>query len=127
MKSIFSFVLILLASMLCQAQNSTAHDFNLPPGVVLQKKGVEVKDLSYKLTTDGYQNNQLAQNFLKKFSEQELNQMEKNKGEDYLYYKIANEYFLSLSDKVRKIYTYDELWYIYMFDKQLKEKLTTIK
>jgi len=127
MKNIFVFVLILLASVLAQAQKAVDNNYNLPPGVVLQKKGVEKKDLSYKLNLENYSTNQLADNFLRKFTKEELMQMENDKGEDYFYYKKANDYFMSLSDKVRKIYTYDELWSIYMFDQDLKQKLTNIK
>jgi uncharacterized Zn finger protein len=127
MKNIFVFVLILLASVLVQAQKAVDNNYNLPPGVVLQKKGVEKKDLSYKLNLENYSTNQLADNFLRKFTKEELMQMENNKDEDYFYYKKANDYFMSLSDKVRKIYTYDELWSIYMFDQDLKQKLTNIK
>lgn len=127
MKNIFVFVLILLTSVLAQAQKAVDNNYNLPPGVVLQKKGVEKKDLSYKLNLENYSANQLADNFLRKFTKEELMQMENNKDEDYFYYKKANEYFLSLSNKVRKIYTYDELWFIYMFDQDLKQKLTNIK
>ena len=127
MKNIFVFVLILLASVLVQAQKAVDNNYNLPPGVVLQKKGVEKKDLSYKLNLENYSANQLADNFLRKFTKEELMQMENNKDEDYFYYKKANDYFMSLSDKVRKIYTYDELWSIYMFDQDLKQKLTNIK
>lgn len=107
--------------------NNSTNNYNLPPGVVLQMKGIKEKDLSYKLNSVDYQNNELAVNFLRKFSLEEINQMEIEKGKDYYYYKVANEYFLSLSDRVRKIYSYDELWYIYMFDQNLKNKLTTIK
>jgi hypothetical protein len=127
MKNIFVYVLILLASVLAQAQKSLDINYNLPPGVVLQKKGVEKKDLSYKLNLENFNNNPLADNFLRKFSADEIIQMENDKGEDYFYYKNANEYFMSLSNKVRKIFTYDELWYIYMFDQSLKNKLTNIK
>jgi hypothetical protein len=127
MKNIFVFVLILLTSVLAQAQKAVDNNYNLPPGVVLQKKGVEKKDLSYKLNLENYSTNQLADNFLRKFTKEELMQMENDKGEDYFYYKKANDYFMSLSDKVRKIYTYDELWSIYMFDQDLKQKLTNIK
>jgi hypothetical protein len=127
MKNIFVFVLILLTSVLAQAQKAVDNNYNLPPGVVLQKKGVEKKDLSYKLNLENYSTNQLADNFLRKFTKEELMQMENNKDEDYFYYKKANDYFMSLSDKVRKIYTYDELWSIYIFDQDLKQKLTNIK
>lgn len=127
MKNILTFLLILLSFQLIQAQKANVNSFNLPPWVVLSKKGVEVNDLSYKLNDDNYMNNEIATNFLRKFTESELKDMENSKGEDFFYYKSANEYFNSLSEKIRKIYSYDELWYIYMFDQNLKQKLTTIQ
>ncbi|MFY8067127.1 MAG: hypothetical protein RSE15_12060 [Flavobacterium sp.] len=127
MKNIFAFVFILINTLLVQAQQPANNNYNLPPGVVLNKKGVEKKDLSYKLNLENFNNNPLADNFLRKFSTDEIIQMENDKGEDYFYYKNANEYFMSLSNKVRKIFTHDELWYIYMFDQSLKHKLTNIK
>jgi hypothetical protein len=127
MKNILTFLLILLSFQLIQAQKANVNSFNLPPRVVLSKKGVEVNDLSYKLNDDNYMNNEIATNFLRKFTESELKDMENSKGEDFFYYKSANEYFNSLSEKIRKIYSYDELWYIYMFDQKLKQKLTTIQ
>ena len=127
MRNIFTFLLILLSFQLVQAQKASTNNFNLPPGVVLSKKGVELKDLSYKLNDDNFKNNEVSNNFLRKFSNEEWSEIETRKGDDYYYYKIANEYFISLSDKVKKIYTYEELWYIYMFDQNLKRKLTTIQ
>lgn len=110
-----------------QKNQKNINNYNLPPGVVLNMKGIEEKDFSFKLNSIDYEKNELAVNFLRKFSSEEINQMDIEKGKDYYYYKVANEYFLSLSEKVRKIYSYDELWYIYMFDQNLKNKLSTIK
>lgn len=105
----------------------STNNYNLPPGVVLGMKGVEEKDLSFKLNSNDFEKNEIADNFLRKFSSEEINQMNIEKGKDYYYYSEANEYFLSLSVKVRKIYNYEELWYIYMFDQSLKNKLISIK
>lgn len=106
---------------------NSSSDYNLPPGVVFGMKGVEKKDLSFKLNSINFEKNELADNFLRKFSSDEINQMSFEKGKDYYYYKEANDYFLSLSEKVRKIYNYEELWFIYMFDQNLKNKLIVIK
>jgi hypothetical protein len=35
----------------------------------------------------------------------------------------AVRYFGTLSDRVKKIFTIEELWHIYKFDQALKEKL----
>ncbi len=127
MKIIFCFILVLLSITSNYAQNISELDYNLPPNVVLPKKGVEQIDLSFKLNSVDYQKNELADNFLRKFSAEEIQQMELEKGKDYYYYNSANKYFMSLSEKVRRIYSYEELWYIYMFDQSLKMKLTALK
>lgn len=72
-------------------------------------------------------NKEKASNFLKKFTIEEWEYLEKLKNDEYYYYLNANKYFVSLSDKVKYIYTVDELWYIYMFDIKLTEKLLSIK
>lgn len=133
-KRLITTVFTILCALFCCNSNGQTNqksinnsNYNLPPGVVLNMKGIEEKDFSFKLNSLDYEKNELAVNFLRKFSSEEINQMETEKGKDYYYYKVANEYFLSLSEKIRKIYSYDELWHIYMFDQNLKNKLTTIK
>jgi len=45
-----------------------------------------------KLNLENYSTNQLADNFLRKFTKEELMQMENNKDEDYFYYKVNLDY-----------------------------------
>lgn len=106
--------------------NSNIEQFNLPPKTVFQEKSFQKIDYSEKLFSNAF-NKDKASNFLKKFTKEEWEYLEKLKDEEYYYYYHANQYFNSLSDKVKFIYTVDELWYIYMFDKKLTEKLLSIK
>jgi len=101
-------------------------NYNLPPGYRMHPKKVPY-DLSYKLynTTANREYTQEDLKYLKNISDSEL---ESYKGSAYYnYYMTAKEFIASLSDKVKAIYTQDELWYIYAFDQKLKNTLTTIK
>lgn len=100
--------------------------FNLPPGVVFHGKSFEEIDYSVKLTNP-ILNNKISDDFLKKFTKEEWNLIVSEKGEDYEYYSLALSYFNNLSEKIKKIYNEEELWYIYKFDKVLKDKIIQIK
>lgn len=110
-------------------ENNLTENYNIPPGVVFSMKFDTALDLSYKL--NGNAN-------LKSYNDSEIRvgkilspeQLESLKGIDianYEYYSSANLYFDTLSEKVKELYTKNELWYIYVFDQNLKNKLTTIK
>lgn len=118
-------ILILLFQSLF-AQNLEQTDFNLPPGVVFHEKTFKKIDYSYKLDND-LKNSNEATNFLKKFNEEEKDKIFKGNDDYSSYYKNALEYFNSLSKNVKLIYNEEELWYIYMFDQKLKNKLQKIK
>jgi hypothetical protein len=103
--------------------------FNLPPGFVFSKKFITTLDLSYKL--NGVSN---SQNYLdndlrigKNFSIDQLVSLKEIDHVNYKYYTTANIYFESLSKKIKEMYTVNELWYIYVFDQNLKNKLLIIK
>ena len=58
------------------------------------------------------------------------NQLEEFKNTDpeyYNYYIKGLSFFDSLSNKVKQTYNSTELWYIYVFDQDLKNRLLTIK
>jgi hypothetical protein len=103
-------------------------EFNLPPGAVLHKK-TKIYDLSYKLkggTSDKhYVQSDLK--ILKNISEEELIATKDKNPKYYQYYITGRDFINSLSQKVKSLYTNDELWYIYVFDQKLKQQLTTIK
>jgi hypothetical protein len=63
----------------------------------------------------------------KKISKEQLESLKEIDVVNYKYYTTANAYFDSLSKKIKEMYTVNELWYIYVFDQNLKNKLLTIK
>lgn len=101
-------------------------NFNLPPGSKFLIKKYEQIDYSYKLN-GGYTNESITKNYLSKFSSVELEKLKTSKPTVYQYYQKANNYFLGLSNKVKKAFSVSELWYVYMYDNKLKSKLTNIK
>ncbi|PHS03100.1 MAG: hypothetical protein COA88_16045 [Kordia sp.] len=136
MKRNFTLLVLLIAliSSLSYGQKDTKHTyssqqiekFNLPPGAKLMGKNYEYVDYSYKLNTT-YSNELVSKNYLFKFTVEEFNILKNKNKEAYLYYQNANNYFIRLSDKVKKAFTVNELWYIYMYDQKLKKHLTLIK
>lgn len=128
MKKIFSLVLILLAFMSSFSQNSDIGKYNLPPGFVLNPKRT-ILDLSFKIDKAkpyvNYSNKDLK--VLKNLSSEEVELYKESLGDYYRYYKEGITYISSLSNKVKSIYTIDEIWYIYIFDQKLKKELVKIK
>ncbi|BCY29465.1 hypothetical protein [Flavobacterium okayamense] len=103
-------------------------NYNLPPGYKLHPKK-SIIDLSFKLddtkfTNQDYSNKDLK--FLKDIPENEISTLKNSNPEYFKYLENGNLFINSLSDKVKKIYSKEELWYIFAFDQTLKEKLTTI-
>ena len=64
---------------------------------------------------------------IKNIPENELDEFKSIDPEYYNYYMKGISFFDSLSNKVKEIYTINELWYIYVFDQELKSKLLTVK
>jgi hypothetical protein len=85
--------------------------------------------LSYKLngTINLQSYNDAELRVGKKLSKEQLEALKQIDSVNYEYYTKANIYFESLSKKIRELYTVNELWYIYVFDQNLKNKLLTIK
>jgi hypothetical protein len=110
-------------------ENNNTKNFNLPPGAYLKKKFVTDIDLSYKLkggiSTVTYTDSDLK--IAKNLSAEELESLKEVDPIVYNYYTSANNFFNSLSSKVKNIYTKVDLWYIYVFDQDLKNQLTAIK
>lgn len=117
-------IIFLLASFNVKAQETQR--YNLPPGAVSNLKTTEVIDYSFKLRKNLRNNNQNNSNFLSNYSKNDLETMSQNNPEAYKYFMTANEYYNNLSENVKKIYTIDELWYIYIYDQNLKESLKTL-
>lgn len=126
MKRLLLLVLIIFSSITYSQESDSR--FNLPPGYLLHPKK-KVIDLSYKLDLNQYVNHNHSESelkFLKNISETDLILMKTSNPEYYNYIQNGTNYISSLSNKVKEIYTKDELWYIYAFDQKLKKRLTTL-
>ena len=112
-----------------RATDNSLSNYNLPPGVVFSKKFITTLDLSYKLNgspnKQDYNDSELRVG--KKISKEQLESLKEIDVVNYKYYTTANAYFDSLSKKIKEMYTVNELWYIYVFDQNLKNKLINIK
>jgi len=96
-------------------------EINLPPDAVFRPKFFKFIDHSEKLNSVG--NQSLNKDFMAEFSEVDIHKFETIYQDDYVYYQEAVAYFNKLSNRVNKSFTVKELWYIYMFDQELKNKL----
>jgi len=112
-----------------KSSNNSFSSYNIPPGVVFSKKFVTTLDLSYKLNggvnKQHYNDSELRVG--KNLTNEQLESLKEIDKVNYEYYTIANTYFDSLSKRIKEMYTKNELWYIYVFDQNLKNKLLTIK
>lgn len=137
MKNLLSiFFLFCFFSPLCSfgqtnvnEKSSMEKNHNLPPGIVFGKKFITTIDLSYKLNGGvanvSYQDSELK--FGKVFLNNDLETIKETDPVNYNYYTTANNYFNSLSQKVKSLYTKNELFYVYVFDQKLKNQLSAIK
>jgi len=128
MKIILSLLMGLLTCLSCFSQNSDVGNYNLPPGYVLSSKRT-ILDLSFKIDKTkpalNYDSKDLK--VLKNLSSEQVEEYKDKLGDYYDYYKEGITYINTLSNKVKDIYTIEEIWYIYIFDQKLKDKLLTIK
>ncbi|WP_288983244.1 hypothetical protein [uncultured Flavobacterium sp.] len=131
---LFSLFLFFTSNLYSQNVDNKSNDdhstsYNLPPGLVFGKKFVKTYDLSYKIEDSKklveYKDSELQ--LAKQISKEDLESLKESDVDNYNYYSIAFKYFDSLSERVKNIYTKNELWYIYIFDQELKNKLLTIK
>jgi hypothetical protein len=123
------FILLLISSSLGFSQTRLNEEIsiNLPPGSAMPIK-FEFIDYSYKLdnVSSTKLNSLEEKNFLEEFSEQDLIEMKLNSVEKYQYYMKAKLYYNNLSNKIKTLYTVNELWYIYMFDFKLTNKIKSM-
>jgi hypothetical protein len=103
-------------------------DFDLPPGNILLPKNYVQIDYSYKLNDISLEDViPVYDDILKEYTQEDLNTMKTDSPERYAYFMRVKSYFDNLSDKVKVTFSYDELWYIYIYDKDLRLKLTSIR
>jgi len=96
-------------------------EFNLPPGAVFRPAYFKFHDHSGKLSK--VSNRPLKKDFMDKFSKEDIHNFKTKYQGEYAYYQEALAYFDKLSDKVNKALTVKELWYIYIYDQELKNNL----
>ena len=96
-------------------------EVNLPPDAVFRPKFFKFIDYSEKLNT--VTNKSLNKNFMSNFSKEDIHNFKTIYQDEYAYYQEALTYFNKLSDKVNKALSTKELWYIYVYDQELKNKL----
>jgi hypothetical protein len=100
---------------------------NFPPtGIKSSVNKYKYIDYSFKLN-QAKGNEPIEKRWIYKFSDSDFKKLKNSNQKLYDYYSTASNYFQNLSDKVKSIYTLEELWYIYMYDQPLKNKLATIK
>lgn len=123
-KSLFVLGMFVCTSVSAQQTAKFIHDgreINLPPGAKFNSKRFKYIDYSEKLGAPGKE--KIKKNFMSDFSKEDINNFKTKYQKDYKYYQEALAYFNKLSDRVNKIFTVDELWYIYVYDQELKNKL----
>jgi len=96
-------------------------EYNLPPDSIFRPKNFKFIDHSEKLST--VTNQSLDKNFMSDFSKEDIHNFKTKYQDEYAYYQTAIAYFDKLSDRVKKSFTAKELWYIYIYDQELKNKL----
>lgn len=129
---VFKTSLLVLLITICSAgfgQDNNSKKMNLPPGSKMKSKPEEFIDYSYKLSLIGSVSpqNSVTENFLADISNEEMEEIKLGSSEKYDYYMKANTYYTNLSNKVKSVYSVKELWYIYVYDVELSNKLIAIK
>jgi hypothetical protein len=116
-------------SELPSATSTNSTQYNLPPRAVMYPKTNPSADYSEKLY--GQPNFKqiiiVNQEFKSVMTEENYADMLKNDMDSYNYYKTAEQYFDALSDKVKALFTANEIWHIYYFDATLKNQLLTVQ
>lgn len=125
MKKHITLLVLFIALISPLSYSQEAKDFNLPPKAKFMPKLYKEIDYSYKLN-DLSLNEPIVKDFLNRFSEADLNNLKTKDNLTYTYYQTAQNYFTSLSNTVKKKFTVEELWHIYIYDQKLKNKLITI-
>ena len=120
----FAFLICFFISMQAFSQNR----HNIPPNFKISPKTNTEKNYSFKLHNQpdyGTVASTDAQ-FLKDLTPVNMEDMKINAPESYKYYSEALVYYKQLSQRAKALFTGDEIWFIYMFDQNLKDKLKNI-
>jgi len=118
------FTLFVCATATAQQTGKFIHEgkeFNLPPDAVFRPRNFKFIDYSEKLNTVTSQS--LDKDFMSDFSKEDIHNFKTKYQDEYAYYQEAQAYFDKLSDRVNKALSTKELWYVYIYDQKLKNKL----
>lgn len=120
--------LVLLLVQVSYAQTDTTSEFDIPPGAVVSKKIDLDKDFSGKLNELKYQNyanDSLKVNakFIKDLTAKDWKNLEEKNPDEFEYYQRALSFYENLNPKVKHVFNTEELWFIYMFRQDIKEKI----
>lgn len=124
----FSLVLLLLVSFSMNAQFHVKETlFRLPPNVVLKTKYPNIVDMAYKLQGSSVPEDieNIRNNYPQQYNLEALENYSKQLSL-YNYLKEVKQYFNSLPQKVKQLYSTEELWYIYIYDLKLANHLLTL-
>ena len=121
----------LLFSVITLSQNADENsNYNTPPGLFINPKfDPNEKDLSgviNELEHKYIAEDQLVvrAKFIKEgLTEQDWSNLERDNPDQFEYYAQAKSYYDNLSLRVKTILCTEDLWHIYMFRQDLKEKL----
>jgi hypothetical protein len=130
MKQVFLITFILVSTFsLCQNKiNTTDNDlhYDLPPGNMVPSK-MKIIDYSYKL--EGIHEIQPQR---KKFNLNDYLLKEEQAAlldENHLHHEYMvrlEKYYNDLSSRIKTAFTFEEIWHIFAYDKNMKETLLTI-
>ena len=124
MKLFYKTAIIFVFSLIAQFSSAQNADYNLPPGYGLIPNKA-IFDLSYKL--DGkVLDKEIPQTELEFLKEIDDSELHLTSPEYQQYIQEGKTFINSLSEKVKSMYTNNELWYIYAFDQKLKNRLVNI-
>jgi len=96
-------------------------EINLPPDAVFSPNSFKFQDYSSKLGT--VTNQSLKKDFMSDFSKEDIHNFKTKYQKEFSYYQEALAYFAKLSDRVNRALSTKELWYIYIYDQELKNNL----
>lgn len=102
----------------------SSNPFRLPPDVKLKSKITKIVNLSYKIDKGeippDYDN--IKNSYDKRFDLENIEKYKSN-AEMYAYLKQASSFFKKIPSKYRALYNDMELWYIYIYDDKLANRL----
>lgn len=137
MKRLYVIVVAIFVSSGCYSQdvqNSESNDlviesnYDIAPGTKLQSKfntNVDYSSLMEKIdySIDSYP----KFDFFESYSEEGMIELESSNQDYQNYIQRLKNYYDSLSPRVKAVYSFKTIWYVFSYDQELKNKLISIK